>query len=65
MIVYPDEDGFWAAECASLPGCVSQGESRGQAIANIREAIQGHILALEDDKLPVPAARFDALVLAV
>jgi predicted RNase H-like HicB family nuclease len=42
------------AECPSLPGCVSQGETRDQAIANIREAIEGYILALKDDGLPVP-----------
>ena len=65
VIVYPGEDGFWVAECPSLPGCVSQGESREQAISNIREAIEGYILALKDDKLPVPEEHFDALVVAV
>jgi len=65
VIVYPGEDGFWVAECPSLPGCVSQGESREQAITNIREAIEGYILALEDDRLPVPPERFDAMVVAV
>lgn len=65
VIVYPGEDGFWVAECPGLPGCVSQGESREQAITNIREAIEGYILALEDDKLPVPPEHFDALVVAV
>ena len=65
VIVYPGEDGFWVAECPSLPGCVSQGHSREEAIANIREAIEGYILALQDDKLPVPEERFDALVVAV
>jgi predicted RNase H-like HicB family nuclease len=64
-IVYPGEDGYWVAECPSLPGCVSQGESREKAIANIREAIVGYILALEEDKLPVPEERFDALLVAV
>lgn len=65
VIVYPGEDGFWVAECPSLPGCVSQGESREQAIVNIREAIEGYILALQDDKLPIPPEHFDALVVAV
>ena len=65
VIVYPGEDGFWVAECPSLPGCVSQGESRELAIQNIREAIKGYILALQDDKLPVPEEHFDALVVAV
>jgi predicted RNase H-like HicB family nuclease len=34
-----DEDGVWVAECPSIPGCVSQGESREDALANVREAI--------------------------
>jgi predicted RNase H-like HicB family nuclease len=65
VIVYPGEDGFWVAECPSLPGCVSQGESREQAIVNIREAIEGYILALQEDKLAVPQEHFDALLVAV
>ena len=64
-IIYPGEDGFWVAECPSLPGCISQGETRDQAIANIREAIEGYVLALQDDRLPVPEERFDALLVAV
>ena len=35
-----DEDGIWIAECPSIPGCVSQGESKDEALAKIREAIQ-------------------------
>jgi predicted RNase H-like HicB family nuclease len=34
-----DEDGHWIAECPSMPGCVSQGSSRDEAMANVREAI--------------------------
>jgi predicted RNase H-like HicB family nuclease len=65
VIIYPGEDGFWVAECPSLPGCVSQGETREQAIANIREAIDGYILALREDNLPVPEEHFNALLMAV
>ena len=36
-----DEDGVWVAECPSIPGCVSQGQSREEALANIKEAIAG------------------------
>jgi len=54
VVLYRGEDGCWAAECPSLPGCISQGESREKAIENIREAIGGHIRALEDDHLPIP-----------
>lgn len=34
-----DEDGIWVAECPSIPGCVSQGQTREEAIENIKEAI--------------------------
>ncbi len=34
-----DEDGVWIVECPSIPGCVSQGQTRGEALGNIREAI--------------------------
>jgi predicted RNase H-like HicB family nuclease len=34
-----DEDGVWIAQCPSIPGCISQGTTREQAMANIREAI--------------------------
>ena len=65
VIVYPGEDKYWVAECPSLPGCISQGKTREEAIVNIREAITGYIAALQEDKLPVPEERFDALLLAV
>lgn len=65
VIIYPGEDGFWVAECPSLPGCVSQGENREAAITNIREAIEGYVLALKDDGLSVPEERFEALLVAV
>ncbi len=37
--VYRDEEGAWVAECPSIPGCVSQGKDRDDALRNIREAI--------------------------
>jgi predicted RNase H-like HicB family nuclease len=65
VIIYPGEDQYWVAECPSLPGCVSQGRTREEAISNIREAIQGYISALEEGQLPVPPDRFEALLVAV
>jgi len=35
-----DEDGAWVVECPAIPGCVSQGTTRDEAIANIRDAIK-------------------------
>jgi predicted RNase H-like HicB family nuclease len=65
VIVYPGEDEYWVAECPSLPGCVSQGKNKEEAIANIREAIEGYIEVLREDRRPVPPERFEALVVAV
>ncbi len=65
VVVYPGEDGYWIAECPSLPGCVTQGHSKAEAIENVKEAIRGYVAALEDDNLPVPEERFDVLVVAV
>jgi len=65
VIVYPGEDDYWVAECPSLPGCVSQGKTKEEAIVNIREAIHGYVAALEEDHLPVPEEHFEALLVAV
>jgi predicted RNase H-like HicB family nuclease len=35
-----DEDGIWIVECPAIPGCVSQGDTRKEALANITEAIK-------------------------
>ena len=58
VFLYPGEDGYWVVECPSLPGCISQGETREAAIANIKEAIEAYVTVLEDDGLPVPEERF-------
>ncbi len=65
VILYPGEDGFWVVECPGLPGCVSQGETRQEAIANIKEAIEAYVAVLEEDGLPVPEERFETMVIAV
>ena len=65
VFIYPGEDGYWVAECPSLPGCISQGTTREEAVANIREAIHGYVAALEEDQINVPEDRFEALLVAV
>jgi predicted RNase H-like HicB family nuclease len=65
VIIFRGEDGYWVAEYPSLPGCLSQGKTKEDAVANIREAIRGYIAALEEDKLAVPEERFDAVLMAV
>jgi predicted RNase H-like HicB family nuclease len=65
VVIYPGEDQYWVAECPSLPGCISQGRTKEEAIANIREAILGYVAVLEEDRLPVPPERFETILLAV
>ncbi len=65
VVIYRGEDGYWVAECPSLPGCISQGKTKEEAIVNIREAISGYIKVLEDDKLPIPEDGFETVLVAV
>jgi predicted RNase H-like HicB family nuclease len=54
VLIEQDEDGVYVAEVPSLPGCISQGETREQALENIREAIAGYLESLEAHGEPVP-----------
>ena len=65
VLIYPGEDGYWVVECPSLPGCISQGLTKKEAINNIKKAIEEYIASLEDDGMPVPEDRFEAEVLVV
>ena len=48
-----DEDGIWITECPAIPGCVSQGETKEQALANIQEAIQLCLVVRAEKGLPL------------
>ncbi len=65
VVLYPGEDGYWVVECPSLPGCISQGKDREEAVTNIKEATAGYIAALEEDGLPVPDEHFNTVVIAL
>lgn len=65
IVIYAGEDGQWVVECPSLPGCISQGKTKEEAIVNIKEAIQGYVASLQEDKLPIPPEKFDTILLAV
>jgi predicted RNase H-like HicB family nuclease len=65
VLIYPGEDDYWVAECPSLPSCISQGETREEAIKNIREAIKLYIEVLEEDGIVVPEERFETMLVAV
>ena len=48
-----DEDGVWITQCPSIPGCVSQGQTKDEAIANIEEAIQSCLQVRAEQGLPL------------
>jgi len=62
IIIREDEDGAFVAECPSLPGCVSQGESRNAAIANIKEAMKGYLESLEKHSEAIPPGIWEETV---
>jgi predicted RNase H-like HicB family nuclease len=45
----PSDDGGYTVTVPSLPGCISEGDTREDALANIREAIQLHLEPVDDD----------------
>ncbi len=56
VLVEQDEDGMYVAEVPSLPGCITQGATRGEALSNVREAIGAYLESLEShgDAVPPP-----------
>lgn len=48
-----DEDGWYTATVPSLPGCISQGKTRNEALKNIREAIELHLESLAEEGVPI------------
>ncbi len=54
VLIEQDEDGLFVATCPSLPGCVSEGNSRDEARTNIRDAIAGYVASLEKHGEPIP-----------
>ena len=62
VLIEQDEDGVYVAEVPSLPGCISQGETREEALENIREAIAVYLESLEAHNEPVPPPITEELV---
>ncbi|MBI2541197.1 type II toxin-antitoxin system HicB family antitoxin [Candidatus Woesearchaeota archaeon] len=62
IILEQDEDGVFTAECPSLPGCISQGKNRSEAVKNIKDAIQGYLESLKQHDEPIPPSIEEELV---
>lgn len=57
IVLTPGEDGWIIAECPGIPGCVSQGRTRREALGNIREAIALALECYAEDAKPIPRDR--------
>jgi len=62
VLIEQDEDGVFVAEVPVLPGCISQGASRDEALENIREAIEGYLESLRTHDEPVPPAISEEII---
>jgi antitoxin HicB len=62
ILITVDEDGRFVAECPSLPGCVSQGETRELALENIQDAIKGYLESLKKHGDPIPPSITEEIV---
>ena len=52
IVLEPSDEGGYTAHVPSLPGCISEGDTREETLANIREAIELYLEPTEDDALP-------------
>lgn len=53
-IIEQDEDRNYVVQCPTLPGCISQGKTREEALTNIKDAIQGYLASLKKHDEPIP-----------
>lgn len=54
VVLHQEEDGGYWVECPSLPGCLSQGDTREEALENIKEAIEAYIESLQKHGEAIP-----------
>ena len=54
VILEQDEDGVFVAEVPALPGCISQGATRAEALTNAQEAIEAYLESLKAHEEPIP-----------
>ena len=62
VIIEMDEDGIFVAECPSLPGCISQGKTRDEALLNIKDAAKGYLESLKKHNEPIPPSIYEETV---
>ncbi len=53
-LIERDEDENYTVQCPALPGCISEGKTRQEALANIKDAIRGYLASLKKHNEPIP-----------
>jgi antitoxin HicB len=62
VLIEQDEDGVYVAEVPALPGCISQGKTRGEAVDHVKEAIAGYLESLQAHGEPIPPSISEEVV---
>jgi predicted RNase H-like HicB family nuclease len=62
ILIEQDEDGMFIAECPTLPGCISEGKTRQEAVENIQDAIKGYLESLKKHGEPIPPSIYEEIV---
>jgi len=62
VIIEQDEDGVFVAEVPALPGCISQGRTRAEALRGIKEAIEVYLESLKAHNEPIPPSIDEEIV---
>lgn len=57
IVLFQDEDGVYVAECLDLPGCISQGSTKKDAMKNIKDAIKGYLESLKKHREKAPVRK--------
>ena len=65
IILEPSEDGGYTVYVPSLPGCISEGNTKEEALKNIKEAIELHLEPVEDDLIPFQPRKVEIVELSL
>jgi predicted RNase H-like HicB family nuclease len=63
VVLEPSEEGGYTVYVPALPGCISEGDTKDKALANIREAVELYLEPTEDDHIPQEKAEVLELAL--